>query len=144
MRCPLQRRDREGYSWISAVLMSAFKRYRELFIEYFNLHNIGGVCEISGKEREGPSPLRLKAPHVLLCINVFFWHIGILFSSGRGSFLVLSAPWHTGSPPEHHGASVYPGRRQWHVLWGFKVASPHGEAFRARRAIQAPANPRTG
>ena len=32
-------------------------------------------------------------------INVFFWPIGIFFSSGRGSFLVLSAPWHAGSPP---------------------------------------------
>ena len=27
---------------------------------------------------------------------------------------------------------------------GFKVAGPHVEAFRAGRAIQAPANPRTG
>ena len=24
----------------------------------------------------------------------------------RGSFLVLSAPWHAGSPPGHHGASL--------------------------------------
>ena len=77
-------------------------------------------------------------------INVFFWPIGIFFSSGRGSFLVLSAPWHAGSPPEHQGESVGPGRHPWHVLWGFSVASSHGEAFRARRAIQAPANPRTG
>ena len=38
-------------------------------------------------------------PYILLCINVFFWHFGIFFSSGRGSFLVLSAPWHAGSPP---------------------------------------------
>ena len=78
----------------------------------------------------------------------FFGTCGIVFSSGLpvvfGSFLVLSAPWHAGSPPEHHGASVGPGRRPWHVLWGFKIASPHEEAFRARRAIQAPANPRTG
>ena len=47
------------------------------------------------------------------------------------------------SPPEHEGASVAPGRAPRHVLWGFKVASNHGEAFRARRAIQAHANPRT-
>ena len=79
-----------------------------------------------------------------VCVNVFFWHIGIFFSSGRGSFLVLSAPWRAGSPPEHQGASVGPGLRPWHVLWGLKVASPHWEAFRARRAIRAPANPRTG
>ena len=30
---------------------------------------------------------------------MFFWHFSIFFSSGRGSFLVLSAPWHAGSPP---------------------------------------------
>ena len=45
---------------------------------------------------------------------------------------------------QHQGASVGPGRRSWHVLWGFQVARPHGEAFRARRAIQVPANTRTG
>ena len=66
------------------------------------------------------------------------------FSSGRGSFLVLSAPEDAESPPEHYGASVGPGRGPWHVLWGFKVTSNHGEACRARRAIQAHANPRTG
>ena len=36
----------------------------------------------------------------------FFLHIDILFSASRGSFLVLSALGHAGSPPEHHGASV--------------------------------------
>ena len=41
-------------------------------------------------------------------------------------------------------ASLGPGRGPWHVLWGFKVESPLGEGFRARRAIQAHANPRTG
>ena len=30
---------------------------------------------------------------------MFFGPFGIFFSSGRGSFLVISAPWHTGSPP---------------------------------------------
>ena len=85
-----------------------------------------------------------KGSLVLLYINVFFWHMAFFFSYGRGSFLVLSAPWHSWSPPEHHGASVGPGRRPWHVLWGFKVATPHGEAFRARRAIQALASSRTG
>ena len=29
----------------------------------------------------------------------FFWPFGIFCSSGRRSFLVLSAPWHAGSPP---------------------------------------------
>ena len=40
-------------------------------------------------------------------------------------------------------ASLGPGRGPWHVLWGFKVARPLGDGFRARRAVQAPANPRT-
>ena len=35
-------------------------------------------------------------------INVFFWPFGTFFSSGRGSLLVLSAPWHAGSPPGPH------------------------------------------
>ena len=50
-----------------------------------------------------------------------FWHFGIFFSSGRGFFLVLSAPWQAGGPPGHHGASLGPGRGPWHVLWGFKA-----------------------
>ena len=40
-------------------------------------------------------------------------------------------------------ASLGPGQGPWHVLWGFKAASSLGEGFRARRAIQAHANPRT-
>ena len=75
---------------------------------------------------------------------VFFCTSAFFSSSGRESFLVLSSLGHAGSPPEHHAASVGPGRGPWHVLWGFKVASNHVEAFRARRAIQAHANPRTG
>ena len=31
-------------------------------------------------------------------ITVFFFPFGIPFSSGRGSFLMVSAPWHAGSP----------------------------------------------
>ena len=41
-------------------------------------------------------------------------------------------------------ARLGPGRGPWHMLWGVKVASSLGEGFRARRASQAPANPRTG
>ena len=64
---------------------------------------------------------------------MFFLHIGISSLPGR-SFLVLSAPGHAESQPEHHGASVGPGWGSWHTLWAFKVsklASNHGEAFRA-------------
>ena len=63
-----------------------------------------------------------KGNLALLCRNAFFLHIGLFFSSSRGSFLVLSAPGHAGSPPEVHGASLDPGRGLWHVLWGFKIA----------------------
>ena len=49
MKCPLQCRNHERYSWISAVLLSAIKRYcRELSIEYFSLLQIGRVREIPG------------------------------------------------------------------------------------------------
>ena len=48
----------------------------------------------------------------------FFAHRDLFSSSGRGSFLVLLVPGHTGL----HGASVGPGRGPWHALWGFKVA----------------------
>ena len=44
------------------------------------------------------------------------------FSSGRESFLTLSAAGHAGGPPVHHSASVGPGQAQWRLLWGFKVA----------------------
>ena len=69
----------------------------------------------------------LKGSLVLLCINVFFWLFGIFFTFGRGSFLLLSAPRHIGSPPGHHDARLGPGRGPWHVLWGFKVAGTRGE-----------------
>ena len=80
-------------------------------------------------------------PNMFGCV---FFNINIFFFSDRGSFLVLSAPGHAGSPPEHLGVSVGSGRGPSHVLWGFKVASKHWEAFRARRAIHAHENPRTG
>ena len=52
-----------------------------------------------------------------------------LFSaSGLGSFLVMSAPGHSGSTSKHHGSSVGPGRGPWHIFWGLKVAS-NGEAL---------------
>ena len=47
-----------------------------------------------------------------------------------------------GARPDPHSRFGY-GRGPWHVLWGFNVASPLGEGFRARTAIQVHANPRT-
>ena len=50
------------------------------------------------------------------CIKFTFFRNTKLFSSGRGSFLMLSAEGHAGGPPVHHGASVGPGRAPWRVL----------------------------
>ena len=58
---------------------------------------------------------------LLLLPKCFFLAHQHFFSSGRGSFLVLSAPGRAGSPPEHSGASAGPGRGPWHVRWGFEV-----------------------
>ena len=80
-----------------------------------------------------------RSQFILLCLNVFSWHIGIFCSSGRRSFLVLSDPWHAGSPPEHHCASVSPGRRPWHVLWGLKShvsTGRHSEHVGPSRPVQ--------
>ena len=85
--------------------------------------------------------------HTYTCVFLARRHF---CSPGRGSFLVLSASWHAGRPPGPHEpartqhASLDPGRGLWLVLWGFKVPRPLGEAFRARRTTQVPANPRTG
>ena len=46
-----------------------------------------------------PPGFHVTHPEGEPCIHVFFWPFGIFFSSGRGSFLVLSAPWHAGSQP---------------------------------------------
>ena len=70
MRCPLQRRNHERYySWISAVLMSAIKRYcRELYpqnISACRLKSAGQVrYQVSSKEHDGSSSLLLKAPYM--------------------------------------------------------------------------------
>ena len=44
-------------------------------------------------------------------------------------------------PARTQCASLGPGRGPWHVIWGLKVSSLLWKAFRARRAIQAHANP---
>ena len=55
----------------------------------------------------------------------FFFRNKLFFSSGRGSFLALSAAGHAGDPPVHHGASVGPGRAPWRLPRAsqFSVAS---------------------
>ena len=83
----------------------------------------------------------LKAKNGLI-INVFLplWHIFLfrprVFPRALGSV----ARW---EPVRTPYASLGSGRGLWHVLWGFKVASPLGEGFRTSRAIYAHANPRT-
>ena len=70
---------------------------------------------------------------------VFFFRHTKFSSSGRGTFIVLSAAGHAGAPPVHDGASVGPGRAPWRVLWAFKVAKPghnRGVAFHGARAEQ--------
>ena len=74
----------------------------------------------------------------------YFGTSAFFFSSGRGSFLVLSATWHAGSPPAHHAQLWALAEVRGTCSGGFKVASPLGEGFRARRAIQLHANSRTG
>ena len=68
----------------------------------------------------------LKGNLVYIYKNVFFSPFGIFFSPGRGSFLVLSAPWHTGSPPGPHTqvwvlakvCGTSSGGSKWHVRSG--------------------------
>ena len=81
--------------------------------------------------------------YITMYKSVFLAHRHVLvfrprvFSRTLGSV----ARWeHAGTPRLKCG----PGRRTWHALWGFKVARPHGEAFRSRGAVQPPANPHTG
>ena len=85
-----------------------------------------------------------KRETIYIYKNVFFWPFGIFFL-----FRPRVIPRALGSVARRESArtphaSFGPGRGPWHVLWGFKVASPLGEGFRARRTIQASANPRTG
>ena len=66
--------------------------------------------------------------------SAFFLFRPRVFSRALGSVA-------TREPARTPRASLGPGRGPRHVLWGFKVASPLGEI---PRAIQVPANPRTG
>ena len=58
-----------------------------------------------------------------------FLHISIFFSSGRGSFLVLSALGHAGTPPEHHGASVGMAGVRRTCSWSSKSQVTTGRHF---------------
>ena len=53
--------------------------------------------------------------------NVLFLHID-KFSSGHGSFFVLSGAEHAGGAHVRFGASLGPGRARWRIIWAFKVA----------------------
>ena len=81
---------------------------------------------------------------VLLCIFVFFFAHRRFFILRPRVFSRALGSGACREPARTPRRRCGPGRGPWHVLWGFKVASNHGEAFRARSAIQAHANPCTG
>ena len=90
------------------------------------------------------APFAMLLPrHVYVCIHksVFFSLIDNCFLFRPRVFLrALGSVAHR-EPARTPHASLGPGRVPWHVLWGLKEARPLGETFRARRAIQAHANP---
>ena len=97
-----------------------------------------------GKTRGPKRKKCLRAEkHMYIYINVFFWPFGTFFSSGRGSLLVLSAPWHAGSPPGPHTQVWALAEVRARAPGVQSGKSPRGGGFRARRAIQAHANPST-
>ena len=77
-----------------------------------------------------------------VCINVFILAHRHFFSLRPRVFARAIGSAARREPTRTPHASWGHGRGPWHVLWGFKVASPLGEGFRARRTIQAHANPR--
>ena len=137
-------------------IVRAFNRYlflmKCIFHVFSNVHKLWLLlCHLRVLFHELASPPGFHFAHIpkgnLIYNHVYMCFFGtstFFFSSRRGSFLVLSAPWHVGSPPGHHGASLGPGQGPWHVLWGFTVTSPNGEWFRAIRTMQAHANQRAG
>ena len=60
--------------------------------------------------------------HMYTYEKQLFSHMAMYISSGRGSFLALSAAGHARGPRVNASASVGPGRALWRVLWAFKVA----------------------
>ena len=67
---------------------------------------------------------------ICILLRVCTWYqtdvfsgVFLLFSSGRGSSLALSAAWHVGSPRVHHGGNASPDRGPQRVLWAFEVAN---------------------
>ena len=64
---------------------------------------------------------------LLICYMIVYIKLTLLFrntkvlTSGRGSFLALSATGNAADPPVHHNASMDPGLAPWCVLWAFKV-----------------------
>ena len=86
----------------------------------------------------------LRSMYILLCIYVFFWPIDIFFLFRLPAFSRALGSAARREPTRTPRACLGPGRGPRHMLWGFQVASPLGEGFQARRAIQVHTNPRTG
>ena len=85
-----------------------------------------------------------KGNLVLLCTKYkcVFLHFGIFSIPAVGLFSCSLLGGTQGARPDP-ARKFGPWPRSAACALGFKVASPLGEGFRARRTIQAPANPRT-
>ena len=98
------------------------------------------ICGISACVATRGAPHSLKKSLVYIHKCVFFTLRHFFLFWPRVFPRALGSVAHR-EPARTPYASLSPGRGPWHVLWGLKVARPLGEAFRARRAIQAHANP---
>ena len=80
----------------------------------------------------------IRTRYILVCVFLALRHFFLfrpwVFPTALGSVARRE-------PARTPHASLGPDRSSWHVLWGFKVASPLREGFRVRRAIQAHADP---
>ena len=97
-----------------------------------------------------PNYISLGLHHILLCTSykcVFFFAHGHFFLFRPGSFSCSRLRGEQGARPNTTAQVRALAEVRGTCSGGSKsrkLASNHGEAFRARRAIQADANPRTG
>ena len=82
------------------LLHSPFVLFCSVFLALVSCAGVNPAAYLASPHGDHPTPRRgALSIYTCICINVFFWPFGICFSSGRGSFLVLSAQWREGSPP---------------------------------------------
>ena len=80
---------------------------------------------------------------ILRSMEVFFWPFGSFLFRPRAFPRALGSVARR-EPATISRARLSPGRGPWHVLGEVKAASPIGEGFRGRRAIQVHSNARNG